>query len=540
MFADVWRQRLDVRARTKTPRGTHAMDVRGLMRQSAELNARRLAVVHGDTRLTYDEAWQRGLRMANALLEAGLEPGDRVGVLEDNAIEAQDFFAGAAAAGLVRVPLYPRNAPESHHHMLGHTGCAAVVVSAAYAEDMRNVQDGLPDLKNIIVRDEGYEDWLASFANTDPDVAIDPYDWYIIRHTGGTTGLPKGVAYTHRSWLAAGRDWFYNFPPMQVGDPCLHVGPISHGSGYLYTPTWLSGGVNVLLDRFDVEETLEVMESEGISYMFAVPAMLNALARHPTATDRNWSKLKVIQIGGAPITDDTALLGRDVFGMVLYQGYGQTEALPVCMMGPEEWFSEVEGSTPLRSAGRALPFAYLQIRDADDPETVLPLGEEGEIAIQCDGQMLGFWENAEASAERLSADGFVLTGDIGRLDENGYLYVLDRKDDLIISGGFNIWPAELENVILDHPAIIEAAVFAIPDERWGETPMAVCVTSGADGDVAEADIVALCAERLGSYKKPSRVLLTTEPLPKSPVGKVQRKVLREPFWTDQDRRVAGS
>jgi len=510
------------------------------MRQSAELNARRLAVVHGDTRLTYDEAWQRGLRMANALLEAGLEPGDRVGVLEDNAIEAQDFFAGAAAAGLVRVPLYPRNAPESHHHMLGHTGCAAVVVSAAYAEDMRNVQDGLPDLKNIIVRDEGYEDWLASFANTDPDVAIDPDDWYIIRHTGGTTGLPKGVAYTHRSWLAAGRDWFYNFPPMQVGDPCLHVGPISHGSGYLYTPTWLSGGVNVLLDRFDVEETLEVMESEGISYMFAVPAMLNALARHPTATDRNWSKLKVIQIGGAPITDDTALLGRDVFGMVLYQGYGQTEALPVCMMGPEEWFSEVEGSTPLRSAGRALPFAYLQIRDADDPETVLPLGEEGEIAIQCDGQMLGFWENAEASAERLSADGFVLTGDIGRLDENGYLYVLDRKDDLIISGGFNIWPAELENVILDHPAIIEAAVFAIPDERWGETPMAVCVTSGADGDVAEADIVALCAERLGSYKKPSRVLLTTEPLPKSPVGKMQRKVLREPFWADQDRRVAGN
>lgn len=516
------------------------MDVRGLMRQSAQLNARRLAVVHGDTRLSYDEAWRRGLRMANALLETGLQPGDRVGVLEDNSIEAQDFFAGAAAAGLVRVPLYPRNAPESHHHMLDHTGCKAVVVSAAHADDMRAVEHGLPRLNTVIVRDDGYEDWLAGFADTDPDVAIDPDDWYIIRHTGGTTGLPKGVAYTHRSWLAAGRDWFYNFPPMQVGDPCLHVGPISHGSGYLYTPTWLSGGVNVLLDRFDVEETLEVMETEAVSYMFAVPAMLNALARHPTAPDRDWSHLKVIQIGGAPIADDTALVARDVFGMVLYQGYGQTEALPVCMMGPEEWFSEIEGSTPLRSAGRALPFAYLQIRDVDEPETVLPLGEEGEIAIQCDGQMLGFWENAEASAERLSTDGFVLTGDIGRLDENGYLYVLDRKDDLIISGGFNIWPAELENVILDHPAIVEAAVFAIPDERWGETPMAVCVTNAADGAVDEAEIIALCAERLGSYKKPSKVLLTTDPLPKSPVGKVQRKVLREPFWADQDRRVAGN
>ena len=243
--------------------------------------------------------------------------------------------------------------------------------------------------------------WRATPTAT-PAVPIDPDDWYIIRHTGGTTGKPKGVAYTHRSWLAAGRDWFYNFPPMQAGEACLHVGPISHGSGYLYTPTWLSGGTNVLLDRFEVDETLEVMESEHIAYMFAVPAMLNALARHPTARDRDWSHLKVIQIGGAPIADDTALLARDVFGMVLYQGYGQTEALPVCMMGPEEWFSTVEGSNPLRSAGRALPFAYLQIRDPDDGGIELPLGEEGEIAIRCDGQMLGFWENPDATAERMT------------------------------------------------------------------------------------------------------------------------------------------
>ena len=326
---------------------------------------------------------------------------------------------------------------------------------------------------------------------------------------------------------------------MQAGDACLHVGPISHGSGYLYTPTWLSGGTNVLLDRFEVEETLDIMESERIGYMFAVPAMLNALARHPSAATRDWSHLKVIQIGGAPIADDTALIARDVFGMVLYQGYGQTEALPVCMMGPEEWFSTVEGSNPLRSAGRALPFAYLQIRDPDDSEAPLPIGEEGEIAIRCDGQMLGFWENAEATSARMSRDGFVLTGDIGRLDANGYLYVLDRKDDMIISGGYNIWPAELENVILDHPDVIEAAVFAAPDPQWGETPVAVCVV-GPDATVTADDVIARCATHLGSYKKPSRVDITTDPLPKSPVGKIQRKVLREPFWADHDRRVAGN
>ena len=515
------------------------MDVTGLMRQAAQFNSRRTAIVHRDRRLTYADAWERGVQLANRLLEMGLEPGDRIGVLEDNSIEAQDVFAGAGIAGLVRVPLYARNSPESHEHMLGHTGCKALIVTPNYLGDVEPALSSLPELRHVIVRDGTYEDWLAGGSHEDPRVRIHPDDWYIIRHTGGTTGKSKGVAYSHRSWLAAGRDWFYNFPPMQAGDPCLHVGPISHGSGYLYTPTWLSGGVNILLDRFDPPETLETMEQEGVAYMFLVPAMLNALAREPSASRRDWSRLKVIQIGGAPITDETALLGREVFGMVLYQGYGQTEALPVCMMGPEEWFSDVEGSNPLRSAGRALPFAYLQIRDPEDSAVEVPLGEEGEIAIKCDGQMLGFWENEEATGERMTSDGFVLTGDIGRLDENAYLYVLDRKDDMIISGGFNIWPAELENVIQDHPAVIEVAVIAVPHDRWGESPVALCVVADLDS-VSQEEIIRLCTDRLGSYKKPSAVEFRTEPLPKSPVGKLQRKVLREPYWRGYDRRVSGN
>lgn len=514
------------------------MDVRGLMRQSALHNARRTAVVHRDRRLSFEEAWDRACRLANGLLELGMQPGDRVGVLEDNSIEAQDIFAGAAIAGLVRVPLYARNAPESHHHMLSHTGCRLLVVSDNHAGEVEGISDSIDDLR-LFVRDDSYEDWLADQSADEPEATAGPDDWYIIRHTGGTSGKAKGVAYTHRSWLAAGRDWFYNFPPMQAGDRCLHVGPISHGSGYLYTPTWLSGGTNVLLDRFDPAETLDVMEHEGIAYMFAVPAMLNSLARHPSAAGRDWSKLKVIQVGGAPIADDTALLARKVFGPVLYQGYGQTEAVPVSMMGPDEWFSTVEGSNPLRSAGRALPFAYLEIRDTEDPMRPLAIGEEGEIAIHCDGQMTGFWDDPDTSAERMTADGFVLTGDIGRIDVNGYLYVLDRKDDMIISGGFNIYPAELENVILDHPAVVEAAVVAAPDERWGETPVALCVVDDPASVDAE-EIIDLCRTRLGSYKKPSRVELRTEPLPKSPVGKLQRKALREAYWSGHDRRVAGS
>lgn len=513
------------------------MDVRTLMRRSAQFHHDLPAIVETDRRLTFGEAWQRGLRMANALLALGLQPGDRVGVLEDNTLESVDFFCGTAAANLVRVPLYPRNSGEAHRHMLSHTGCRAVVVSESHAAAMDGIVESVESVEHVIVRDDGYETWLARHDDTDPDVPVAEDDWFIIRHTGGTTGLPKGVGYTHKTWLDAGRDWFYAFPPVQVGDVCQHAGPISHGSGYFFTPMWLSGGVNLLLPAFDPAVAVDTMERENVAYGFMVPAMLNAIAREPTASGRDWSALKVLQIGGAPIADETARLARSVFGNVLYQGYGQTEALPITMMGPDEWFSTVEGSDPLRSAGRPLPFGDLDIKHPDTAES-LPIGEEGEIAIRCDGQMLEFWNNPEATAERI-VDGWVLTGDIGRVDANGYLYVLDRKDDMIISGGFNIWPAELENVLTDHPEVIEAAVFGVPSERWGESPYAV-VNVVEHASVDEAELIALCAERLGSYKKPVGVELQNAELPKSPVGKLARKVLREPHWAGHTKRVAGN
>ena len=512
------------------------MDVRTLMRRAAEHNADAEAISSEGTRLTYAEAWRRGLRLANGLLDMGLIPGDRVGVLEDNGIGAQDVFAGAAAGGLVRVPLYARNSSESHRQMLEHTGCRALIVSEQYLPSVDGVEGSVDTIEHVVVRDDGYEKWLASLPDDDPNPTVNPNDYFIIRHSGGTTGRAKGVAYTHRAWLAAGRDWFYNFPPVQTGDACVHLGPISHGSGYLYTPIWLSGGRSVLVREFDPDQALAVMEDEQAAYLFMVPTMLNLIVRRPSASQRDWSHLKVIQLGGAPVANETAQLAREVFGDVLFQGYGQTEALPICMMGPTEWFSSVPGSDPLRSAGRPLPFAELEIRNADNER--VGAGNEGEIAVRCEGQMEGFWNEPELTASRL-VDGWVLTGDIGKLDRNGFLYVLDRKDDMIISGGFNIWPAELENVILDVSGVVEVAVFGVPDERWGESPRAVCVVEPG-ASVTEAMVIEICTERLGSYKKPGSVEFRSEPLPKSPVGKLQRKVLREPYWAGSDRRVSGN
>jgi len=288
------------------------MDCRSLMRRSAVFFAGRIAVIHGERQLTFSAAWQRGLRFANALLALGLRPGDRIGVLEDNSVEAADFFLGTTAANLVRVPLYPRNSRAAHRHMLEHTGCRALIVSGRYAADVEPLRAEIESLEHVIVRDEGYERWLARHPDDDPAVPVRPEDNTIIRHTGGTTGMPKGVAYTHKAWLAAGRDWFYLFPPAMPGDRCLHIGPISHGSGYFFVPMWLAGGCNVLLDQFDPGDTLDVMQSENIGYMFLVPTMLNMLNQAARAKPAVYPLLKCLQIGGAPITDATALAAREI------------------------------------------------------------------------------------------------------------------------------------------------------------------------------------------------------------------------------------
>ncbi|MBV1881831.1 MAG: AMP-binding protein [Pseudomonadales bacterium] len=512
------------------------MDVRTLMKRAALDYADLTAISHGDRQLTFAEAWNRGIRLANGLVAMGLKPDDRVGVLEDNSIEAADFYNGCAIANIVRVPLYARNSIEAHSHMLSHTNCKVLMVSANYAHEVDELLGQLPDLKRIFVRDDNYETWLASQSDVEPDIEINSDDVFIIRHTGGTTGPSKGVSYTHRSWLNAGRDWFYNLLPVEPGDKCLHIGPISHGSGYQYMPVWLSGGCNVMVDHFDASSTMDLMEREGIAYAFMVPTMVSAVVREGGSLKRDWSQLKCLLIGAAPIADSTALAAREIFGDTLYQAYGQTEVVPVAFMGPSQWFGNVEGSTPLRACGLAPAFAQVAIWDEENQP--LPRGEVGEIVAKSDGQMTGFWNNEKATAERI-VDGWVKTGDLGRMDDNGYLYIVDRADDMIISGGYNIWPMELENVISDIPEIIEVAVFGVPHDKWGETPHAVCVVP-LESNLTEAYVIELCAEQLGSYKKPSAVTFTQTPLPLSPVGKIMRKNLREPFWEGVDRRVSGS
>ena len=512
------------------------MDVRTLMRRAALHYSSREAIVHNETRLTFAQAWERGVRLANGLLSMGLKPGDRVGVLEDNSVEAADLFQAAAIANLVRVPLYPRNGRPAHTHMLGHTNCRALLVSEVHAHEVEGLQQELPDLEHIFVRDSGYEQWLASQSSEDPDVPVSPSDYFIIRHTGRHDGALQGCGLYAQGLARCWAGLVLHLPPVEPGDKCLHLGPISHGSGYQYLPIWLSGGCNVMLDHFDTQHTLDVIEHERVNFLFMVPTMVNAVVHDNGARGRDFSSLKCLLVAAAPIQDATALAAREVFGDVLYQGYGQTEVLPVSMMNSAQWFAQIEGSNPLRACGLALPFSEVEIWDEDN--NPVAANEVGEIVARSDGMMSEFWNNPEASAERI-VDGWIKTGDLGKLDANGYLYVVDRADDMIISGGFNIWPAEIENVLAGHPDVVEVAVFGIPHQRWGETPHALCVVVEGSS-VTEQELIDRVSADLGSYKKPSAITITTEPLPKSPVGKIKRKDLREPFWAGVDRRVSGS
>ena len=512
------------------------MNVRALMAQAVRCYHDRLAIIHGEHRLTFGEAWDRGCQLANAMLALGLKPGDRVASLEDNCVEAADLIQACAIANLVRVPLYGRNAPEAHARMIANTGARAVFVSPRYAADIAPVRDSLPTLEHVVVRDESYAQWLAGYDTSEPAIAIAPDDYFVIRHTGGTTGDPKAVAYSNRSWLAACRDWFYIFPQVLPGDSCLHVGPISHGSGYQYLPVWLAGGCNVLMDHFDAGGMIDMIERERIGFCQVAAPLLRALLDYPGSATRDYSSLKCVLVGTAPIHEKTALAARDLLGDVLYQGYGQTEVLPIAFMGPQQWFADAPGSQPLRACGMVMPFSLIEIWDADNQP--LPIGAVGEIVAKSDGQMSAFWNNPQASAERM-VDGWIKTGDIGRIDANGYVYLLDRATDMIVSGGYNIWPLDLERVIGGHPDILEVAVFGVPHPKWGETPLAVCVCRPGTA-VSEAEMIALIAAELGSYQKPSQVIFQTEPLLRSAVGKVDRKRLRAPYWQGRDRGVAGS
>lgn len=512
------------------------MDVTSLLRRSVQFNGDRIAVVFGEKRQTYNQTWKRAVGLANALAAIGLKPGDMVATLEDNNLAAVDAFVGLAIGGFVRVPLYTQNSKAAHKSMLEQTRCKAVLCSPEHFHEIDGLTEQLSDLEHVLVRDENYLDWLDAHGGPDPEIKCDEDSLFQIRFTGGTTGIPKGVPATHRQFLNQVRDWFYTFPPATSQDAVLHAAPITHASGTLFIPLWATGGRNVLLSQFDPTVVLTTIQNEKINYMFLPPTAINAVCRHPNIQDFNTSSIRVMMSAAAPITEETSKLAHDIFGDAMYQGYGLSECFPITMMSARDWFLEREGSNPSLSCGLPLPWTRVELWN--DEEEPVPIGSEGEIVAKSDGQMTEYWRAPDSTAEGMK-DGWVKTGDVGKLDQNGYLYVLDRKKDLIISGGFNLYPTEIENVISQMEGVIEVAVVGIPHEKWGETPAAF-IYAKPDARLTEEQVIEFASDTLGSYKKPRLVEFSDGQLPRTPVGKIDKKKIRAPFWTSSNRNVAGA
>lgn len=513
------------------------MDIRLLLKRSAERHADRTAVVADGQRVRFAEMWNRAVRLSNGLASYGLEPQDHVAVLEENCLAAADFYVGASVGNYCRVPLYPRNKRESHVQMLRNTECKALLVDEKWLAEVEGITKEVPTLEHIIVRDASYPEWLKSQSDVEPQPVVKPGDLVVIRHTGGTSGAPLAAAFTHDKWRNGARDWFYSFPPPVAGDAILHIGPIAHASGYTFLPMWMAGGVQVMAAGLRPEQIVDVLERERIAYVLLPPTVLNLVCRVPGVEDRDFSSLKVMSTGTSPIAAETIRAARKVFGDdKLWQLYGGTEAAPTAVMGPSDWFAELPDADPLQASGLIGPWAEIEARDSEG--RTLPVGTVGEIWVRADCAIDGFYHSPQETKERV-ADGFISTGDLGRLDRYGYLYLVDRKNEVIVSGGLNIFPSELENVIATLPDVLEVAVFGIPHEKWGETPIAVCYVQ-TDAKVTAEDVIGIVAERLGSYKKPAHVEFRHEPLPKTPVGKLMRRVLRDPYWEGHTRRIAGA
>jgi acyl-CoA synthetase (AMP-forming)/AMP-acid ligase II len=512
------------------------MDFASILRKSSVMYRDNVVVSFEGREQTYARLWARACRLANALLDLGLAPGERVAVLADNGLEYFEQVAALALAGLVRCPMYALNPPSGHAYMLASVGASACIVQDKYAADLAGVRDEVPSLKHLITVGDcpagsgflGYEALIAAASAADPHVVVDPDADHIIRFSAGTTGRPKGIVHSAAGWLAMGNEFNLAYP-IDERDVYLVASPLSHAAGLLTWPFIANGARYVVMARFDPARFLETIERERVTLIMAVPTMVHMLCAVPEAKARDLSSLRMVRYGAAPITQKTLLAGIGLWGNIMTQVYGQSEALPTTVLasrhhvpdGPER------ERRRLLSAGRPTLNTVVTIRDDDD--NLLRTGETGEICVQTPGAMKRIWGDEEATAARFTPDGAVRTRDMGYLDEDGFLYIVDRKEDMIISGGYNIWPLEVENALAAHPDVAEVVVTGVPDEKWGESVLAVVALE--DGSVVtEEELIEWARERVGPVKRPRTIVVSADPLPKSAAGKLLRRQAKEKYW----------
>ncbi|MGF1456880.1 MAG: fatty acid--CoA ligase [Alphaproteobacteria bacterium] len=496
------------------------------------------ALIMDDEVVSYAQLDHRSNKVANGLLDLGLRPGDRVGYLAKNDIAYFEVLFGAFKAASVVVGVNWRLAGPEIAYILNDSKTRVLFVGPEFEAIVDEIRDDIPGVETIIALDgpraswPGFEAWRFVQRDGDPLLPGFGSDDVIQLYTSGTTGHPKGVQLTNDNYFAlldSGADAGYaNWEPGTVNFVCM---PVFHVAGANIGLMGIAQGcANVILRDVDPGVILDLIERHRINKMFIVPAVINFLLLHPGSKTRDLSSLDMIIYGASPIAEDTIKQAKEVFGCDFVQLYGMTETCGAGTYLPPE--DHEPARNRLRSCGITAP--GVEVKLVDGQGNTVPPGEVGEILIKGGMVMKGYWNNPDATAKSVE-EGWMRTGDAGYLDEAGYLFIYDRVKDMIVSGGENIYPAEVENALFAHPAVADAAVIGVPDEKWGEAVKAIIVLK--DGmSATEEEIRAFARTRIAGYKVPKSVDFA-DMLPRNPSGKVLRRELRAPFWTDADRQV---
>lgn len=495
------------------------------------------ALVYGKTRLTYRQFNARINRLAHALLDIGIQKGCKVAILAFNCNQFLEAYYALGKIGGIAVPLNFRLHPEELTYMINHSDAEAFILGEAFIDIVNGIKKDLPKVtKYIAITDKpvegmlNYESWISKYPDDEPLILVDEEDPVFIMYTAGTTGRPKGAVITHKNevvmWMLGGwyaftePNLFKNYPLRDFR--CFAAPPIFHLAAFGFCQFCFFGGTTLVLPEevFDPAYIMRTIQDERINAILLIPAMANFLFLLPDLDKYDTSSLQVWLSGAAILPTETRKLIQKHFPNVqILDLFGQTEMSPlVTGLLPSESIGRET------SVGRVLPFIEMRVVDDDDND--VPVGAVGEAIYRGPTVMKEYYKDPKATAEAMRG-GWFHSGDLVRMDAEGYVYVVDRKKDMIISGGENIYPAEIEEVLYRHPKILECAVIGVYDEKWGESVKAVVVCKPGE-TLTEQEVIDYCKQHLASYKKPKSVDFV-DSLPRSSVGKVLKRVLRERY-----------
>lgn len=506
-------------------------------------DAEAISMMEDQTSYTYDEYFKEVRRVGRALLNLGLQEGDRVAIICGDRPEVISTYYGAMWAGLTTVPLNPGLSLEDHAYVLKNTGSRAVLYDDSTAERIVQLRQTV-DIEHPI---SAQVDAVFDGAHLFSDLTARASDSFgaptlssleapaLIIHTGGTTGQPKGATHTHRSLLAGLYSAAFEFD-LQSGDRFFHVAPLAHAGGIMFLPVWMKGGTNCLMGGFNPPQLLKDIEHYRPTSILLVPTMIYMLLDTPGIGDRDVTSLRTILYGGSPMAYERLSQALDLFGPVFLQLYGQAEAVgQISVLTRDAHVRALEGGDEavLRSCGRSVLIADVMV--ADDDLNPVAAGAVGEICVRGPHVMQGYWNDPDETALSLR-DGWLCTGDMGRFNEESGLYTLvDRKKDMIISGGYNVYPAQVEGVLFGHPSVANVSVIGVPDEKWGEAVKAVVVPSPGTTP-SEAELISFAKEQVGKWLAPKSIDFT-DALPLTANNKIDKRALRESYWKGRQRQI---